>query len=216
MASETPPYLNAYGNIGRAFNKIKTAQTPPRFTQDFLATKLDLSGGGARPLIPFLKRIGFIGSDGVPTDRYKRFRNSGQSGKAAAEALREGYKALYQVNEYVHDVSDKDLLGIVVQVTGLEQESSTARSIVQSFKALKEFAKFDSEEGAESEEQSKKLENNYDEDSSDVERENGKVHEARFVKGLGLSYTINLNLPATSDIKVFDAIFQSLKEHLLI
>lgn len=33
--------------------------------------------------------------------------------------------------------------------------------------------------------------------------------------GLNLGYTINLNLPATSDPAVFNAIFKSLKEHLL-
>jgi len=33
--------------------------------------------------------------------------------------------------------------------------------------------------------------------------------------GLNLGYTINLNLPATSDPEVFDAIFKSLKQHLL-
>jgi hypothetical protein len=33
--------------------------------------------------------------------------------------------------------------------------------------------------------------------------------------GLNLKYTINLNLPATSDIAVFNAIFKSLKENLL-
>jgi hypothetical protein len=33
--------------------------------------------------------------------------------------------------------------------------------------------------------------------------------------GMNLSYTINLNLPATSDQAVFNAIFRSLKEHLL-
>jgi hypothetical protein len=33
--------------------------------------------------------------------------------------------------------------------------------------------------------------------------------------GLNLGYTINLNLPATTDAAVFDAIFKSLKEHLL-
>ena len=33
--------------------------------------------------------------------------------------------------------------------------------------------------------------------------------------GLNLAYTINLNLPATSDIAVFNAIFKSLKENLL-
>jgi hypothetical protein len=33
--------------------------------------------------------------------------------------------------------------------------------------------------------------------------------------GLNLAYIINLNLPATSDIAVFNAIFKSLKENLL-
>jgi hypothetical protein len=33
--------------------------------------------------------------------------------------------------------------------------------------------------------------------------------------GLNLGYTINLNLPATSDPAVFNAIFRALKEHLL-
>jgi hypothetical protein len=195
MASDAPPYMNAYGNIGRALKNIKSAQTPPRFTQDFLATTLGLSGGGARPLIPYLKRTGFLGSDGVPTDRYKRFRNQGQSGKAAAEALKEAYSTLYAVNEYVHDATDDDLLGTVVQVTGGEPDSATTKAIVASFKALKE------------EEEEK---------SGDEKRENENERTGAILKkGLGLSYTINLNLPATSDIKVFDAIFRSLKEHLL-
>lgn len=213
MSNETPPYMNAYGTIGRALKKIKTAQTPPRFTQDFLATKLDLSGGGARALIPFLKRTGFLGSDGVPTDRYKRFRNPGQSGKAAAEALREGYKSLYEVNEYIHDASDDDLMGVVVQVTGLEDDSPTTKCIASSFKALKDFAVFDgSEEDESTEEASKKIEGGKGEDNVGDKGDVGRMH---LTKGLGLSYTINLNLPATSDIKVFDSIFKSLREHLL-
>jgi len=207
MTNETPPYMNAYGSIGKALKKIQSAQTPPRFTQDFLSTKLNLSGGGARPLIPFLKRTGFIGSDGVPTDRYKRFRNPGQTGKAAAEALREGYKALYEVNEYVHDTSDDDLLGVVVQVTGLEPDAPTTKAIVASFKALKDFAVF--QEGEEEDNEGQ------EDASSKADALKGEGERVHLTKGLGLSYTINLNLPATSDIKVFDAIFKSLSEHLL-
>jgi len=211
MASETPPYMNAYGNIGRTLRKIKAAQTPPRFTTDFLATKLDLSGGGARPIIPFLKRVGFLGTDGVPTDRYKRFRNPGQAGKAAAEALREGYKSLYEVNEYIHDASDDDLLGVVVQVTGLEPEAPVTKAIVASFKALKDFAVFDSVDDEDEDEDDSSMRK----DKGDEERDGPDGKRIQLTKGLGLSYTLNLNLPATSDIKVFDAIFKSLKEHLL-
>jgi hypothetical protein len=210
MSTETPPYINAYGNITRTLNKIKAAQTPPRFTQDFLGTKLDLTGGGARPVIPFLKRIGLLGSDGVPTERYKRFRNPTQSGRAAHEALKDGYRALYEVNEYIHDASNKDLLGVVVQVTGLEANSSTVKAIVGSFKALKEFARFkdtgDDEENGATDEQ--------DAGGSDAQGREEKSDRA-IGKGLNLSYTINLHLPPMSNIKVFDAIFKSLRENLL-
>jgi hypothetical protein len=35
------------------------------------------------------------------------------------------------------------------------------------------------------------------------------------VAKLGITYTINLNLPATTDVEVFNAIFKALKENLL-
>ncbi len=144
MAEASVPYVMAYGNITKAFDRIKEAQPPPRFTQDFLATKLNLKGGGARPIIPFLKRTGFLGSDGTPTELYRMFRGTAaQSGAAAAEGLRTGYARLYEVNEYVHDVKDEDLKGIVVQVTGMEPGSSTVPAIMGSFKALRAFANFD-------------------------------------------------------------------------
>lgn len=45
---------------------------------------------------------------------------------------------------------------------------------------------------------------------------NGRKREEEFTDGrLRLSYTINLNLPATTEIEVFNAIFKSLRENLL-
>jgi hypothetical protein len=207
--ADKPPYMHAYGNITKALEKIQEAATPPRFTQDFLATKLGLKGGSPKPLIPFLKRTGFIGSDGVPTDLYKQFRNSNERGKAAAETLRKGYSALYEVNEYIHDAPDKELRGVVVQVTGLDAGAPTVKSIIGSFKALKAFAEFDGDA---------KIEKDKDKEEDVGEPDaipEGKDSHVVLRRRLGLSYTINLNLPSTSDIAVFDAIFKSLKEHLL-
>lgn len=68
MADKALPYVPGYGNIKKVLDKMRAASTPPRFTQDFLATALDMSGGSAKPVIPFLKRTGFLGSDGTPTD----------------------------------------------------------------------------------------------------------------------------------------------------
>lgn len=205
--SESIPFVQAYGNVTKALERIQAAATPPRFTQDFLATKLDLAGGSARPVIPFLKRLGFLGSDGVPTDLYKKFRNPSERGRAAAAALKVGFRPLYEVNEYIHDASEKDLKGVVVQVTGSEPTSSTVKAILGSFKAVRAFASFDGEDLLDDLADTAVREAN-------TERHDEPVTRAGTSK-IGLSYTINLNLPATSDVAVFDAIFRSLKEHLL-
>jgi Family of unknown function (DUF5343) len=206
MAASVLPYVTAHGNITKALERIKSAETPPRFTQDFLATTLDMPGGSARPVIPFLKRTGFLGSDGVPTDLYKRFRNESQRGVAAAEALRVGYKPLYAINEYIHNAKDPDLRGVILQATGQSEDSTSIAPTVGSFKALRAYANFNApsvEKPPESGDESGRRE--------DAEARNGGDLPA----GINLGYTINLHLPPTSDVAVFNAIFKSLKEHLL-
>ncbi|WP_281185197.1 DUF5343 domain-containing protein [Trichlorobacter lovleyi] len=207
------PYVAAPGNIKRVLTKIQEAATPSRFTQDFLETKLGLSGGGARALIPLLKRIGFLASDGAPTDLYKRFRNPTQSGVAAAEALKTGYKSLFEANEYAHELSDPKLKGLFVQLTGEPESSRVLTLIISAFKALKEFGNFEEQLHQESE----TVESIQQESIKQITLPE-EVHSHRRSSsgvGLNLSYTINLNLPATSDIAVFDAIFKSLKANLL-
>src|SRR5262249_46068515 len=160
------------------------------FTQDFLSTKLGLTGGGARPVIPYLKRTGFLNTDGSPTALYRRFRNEGQRGAAAAEALRHGYSRLYETNEYAHDLSDKEVQGLGVQVTGLEKSSSVFRGIVGSFNALKAFATFDGTPETPLDEE---------EESPPAERQPPPL-AGQVPAGVNLGYTINLHLPPTSDV----------------
>lgn len=207
-ASSKVPYLQAYGNIKKALEKITLATVPPKFTQDFLATTLDMPGGGARPVIKFLKRAGFLHSDGTPTDLYKQFRNSSVRGAAAAQGLRNAYSHLYVANEYVHDANDKELKGLIVQVTGLPEDSKLIPSMIGSFKVLRDFADFNAEASVRLDQQAN------DEGGSDSG--NQVQRQALVPQGnLRLGYTINLNLPATTDIAVFNAIFKSLREHLL-
>lgn len=203
MAENPLPYINAYGNITKVLDKIKAAETPPKFTQDYLGTTLQMTGGSATPVIAFLKRTGFLTSDGTPTELYKRFRNKSQSGAAAAEALKHGYKNLYAINEYIHDAKDDDLKGAVVQVTGHEDSSKVVGAIVGSFKALKGFAKF----GTTTE--------NPAADSNSGSSGGGDGGGHLPPVDLKFGYTINLHLPATENVAVFNAIFKSLREHLL-
>jgi hypothetical protein len=102
------PYLAAPGSLKTALDKIKIAATPDRVTRDFVSTKLQIKGGTGAALIPFLKKVGFVASDGSPTEAYKRFRNHATAGSAVADAVKLGYAALGQANEYFYDLNDKD------------------------------------------------------------------------------------------------------------
>jgi hypothetical protein len=206
VAAGQIPYMSGYGYITKALTGIKSAATPDRFSVDFLGTVLSLKGGSARPVIPFLKRTGFLKSDGTPTDLYTQFRNSAQTGAAAAKALRTGYEPLYQINEYVHSLNDQDLTGVIVQATGWDESSPNVKAAAGSFKALRDFADF----GAKLKD--RKEPGSGTEKKSEQTADGGDDSEVREIR---LGYTINLNLPQTSDISVFNAIFKSLKEHLL-
>jgi hypothetical protein len=202
----TLPYLVSPGSIKTGLEKIKAAATPERVTQDFVTTKLQIKGGTGAALIPYFKKIGFVASDGSPTELYKRFRNQATAGSAVASAIKLGYKPLEAVNEYFYDLSDKDLLALIVQVTGVEQGNQVAKLTLSTLKALKGFADFEAKPTAPDKTGQDGSEPPADGRFSQTSRE-GPV-------GLNLAYTINLNLPATSDQAVFNAIFRSLKEHL--
>src|SRR5579871_4592361 len=89
------PYITAPGNIEKALKAIQSAATPSSVSQDFVKTILKIPGGSGNQVTSFLKKIGFVGADGSPSDLYKRFRNSSTTGAAAADALRCGYAPLY-------------------------------------------------------------------------------------------------------------------------
>lgn len=204
------PYLASPGSIKTALEKIKTAATPDRVTGDFITTKIQLKGGAGAAIPPYLKKIGFVSTDGTPTKIYTQFRNHTTSGSAVAEAIKIGYKELGQANEYFFELNDKDLLALIVQVTGVETGNKVAKLTLSTLKELKAFADFDSKPIIEENfgNGSVSTDLNFNSNTSTQFKTEGRV-------GLNLSYTINLNLPATSDQAVFNAIFRSLKEHLL-
>lgn len=207
-----PPFLNASGLVLKLFDKIQQAKVPERYTTDFQSTVLGYGSGSARPFIPFLKRLGFIEADGRPTELYRQFRNSDSSGSAMAAAMKIGFKDIFQRNEYAYKLSDDKLANLVIEVTGKEPSDPVVRAITGSFKACNSLADFDAEKAVESfqAESTQPLSRN----RSMVKQEDADRVRQR-VNSLGLSYTINLNLPETTDVEVFNAIFKALKENLL-
>jgi hypothetical protein len=203
------PYVTAPGNIDKALNGIKSAAVPQRVSQDFVKTILKIPGGSGAQITTFLRKLGLANSDGSPSDLYKRFRNPTSSGDAIAAAIKSAFAPLYVRNEFMHELTDSDLLGLVVEETGQPHDAQSVRSIVSCIKHLKAFASFSSTPT------SRSVTAPIDTAAQPAEPAVSREQKVATSLGLNLGYTINLNLPVSSDPEVFDAIFKSLKEHLL-
>ena len=204
------PYVTATGNIDKALKGIQDAATPERVSQDFVKTILKIAGGSGDQITSYLKKIGFANPDGSPSELYRKFRNKATAGNAVAQALKNGYAPLYKRNEFMHKLSDADLRGLIIEETGMDHDAAPVGMIFNCIKALRKWGSWDTPEEKTIEQAA----------GSQTAGASPMVERQRFDGtprdvGMNLSYTINLNLPATSDIAVFNAIFKSLKENLL-
>lgn len=209
--ADSLPYTLAPGTITKIVEKLKAAQTPVRFTQDFLGTALNCPGGSAMAFIPLAKRMGLLASDGTPTDLYKRLRNPTQSKGAMAEAIKRAYAELFRRDEYADRLPREKLEGLVIEATGQAKGSRMVRAILGTFEALKAFADFEAPAAP-------AAPGTTDEVNVSPPLSAGPPAPAKGTASpppFNLSYTIYLNLPKTDDIAVFNAIFRSLRENLL-
>lgn len=199
-----PPYVNAHNSIAMLFQKIREAAVPTKFTNDYLSSVLGLKSSSHRALIPLLKRLNFLDASGVPTSIYKDYR--GEKGKSVilGQQVKKAYSDLYQASEYAHTQDKKEIESIIIRITGASKTDQQVSAVANTFLELVRLSLFDVEEQQEEEAVQEKEET----------RQGSPVKVMEGVS-LGLSYTINLNLPPTTEIEVFNAIFKSLRENLL-
>jgi hypothetical protein len=151
----------------------------------------------------------FIASDGTPTDLYSKFKTESGRGQAALDGLRNAYSELFRRNEFIHRADAGDIKDAIVEVTGLNKNDNIVRLIFQTFEAIRGFA---DKNGAPSNDSvTIGLRGSSDEET----REDHSTPAISRNKGLGLSYHINIVLPETENIAVFNAIFRSLRDNLL-
>jgi hypothetical protein len=208
------PYLAASGTLKRALERLIDASRPDKFNADFLENVLKLSGGAARATIPIMKKMGFLTSDAVPTDLYAKFRTEGGRPAASLAGLRNGFPEIFKRSEYAHTVDDNKLRDIILEITGLKASDPIAQAIKSTFNVVKSFIPAGADLTGSDDDQGL-----LDEAAGNpaAQSEQGGVvrNVGRGSKSVGLVYNINIVLPETSDLKVLNAIFRSVKENLL-
>lgn len=196
MISEA--YMNSVGRFPQMMESIQKAGVPERFTIEFLKS-LGFKSTNDRAFIGVLKGINFLDQSGIPTEKYKAYKNTSEAGKVLAQALRESYKDLFLADENIQNASASKIAGIFATKTG--KGDVVTKKMATTFKALAAKADFSE----------KPIDNNEEEVVAEEQPKDSQIkkRDAQF------HYNIQIHLPATKDISVYNAIFKSLKEHLL-
>lgn len=89
-------YVQAYGQLPDLFKKISEGQAPEKFTRQYLKD-LGFQSTSFHAVIPLLKTLGFLSSDGTPTARYHSYRDHSQSRTILGQALKEAYADIFTI-----------------------------------------------------------------------------------------------------------------------
>lgn len=201
-----PPYVEATGKVDEFFKRITDAQVPPKVTLDFIYTQLGMKSTSFRAMIPLLKKLGFIDDANIPTSVYREYRDPMKSRIVMAQQVKKAYKEIFATNEYAQKLKRDEVISKLNTVLGTPSDDKYTPKVASTFLALCSLANFATVETAEPIPTATSMEPAKSESMKSKEQALGR---------LGISYTINLNLPATNDIEVFNAIFKALKENLL-
>lgn len=200
-------YTQVYGQIPEFFQKIQEGQAPSNFTQQHLKD-IGFTSSNHKAFIPILKALGFLSPSGVPTNRYHEYRDKSQCRIVMGNAIKEAYSDLFVINSHPKE-ADSELIEGKFKSSHNTKERP-AELMAKTFFKLLSIADLDHFHKADK--------------KSIVTGESAIKEEPKFEVPIkqpvdsvspSLHYNIQIHLPATKDIEVYNSIFKSLKEHLL-
>lgn len=205
-------YLTSTKRLPEILEAIQSAQAPDSFTVRFLE-QLGFTSKGDRLIIGVLKDLGFIEEGGSPRKRYYEFLDQSHSGSVLAEGIREAWTDLFAINVNAHQLSKADFVGKLKTLSQGQLTDRVLDSHYLTFSALVKNADFTSHPSAPKKEQPEDKKEKVEEDKKDKKKM--EIPGEAGAKIGGLVYNIQIVLPESRDPAVYDALFRSLKEHIL-
>jgi len=204
-------YLITTKNLDSFFNSLLNAQAPPKFTNKFLE-QLEFKSTNDRLFLGVLKFLSFIDTNGIPQDRYFRFLDQTQSKQVLADAIKEAYSDLFTINVKANEMTPNDVKNKLRTLTQGSKSEAVLQFMANTFTALCKYADFSKQTDKEIMTVKKK-----DPETEELHKNDQKLTHELINKKITteMHYNIQIHLPETRDITVYDAIFKSLKEHLL-
>ena len=211
----TTSYLLTTKNLGAFFNAIQGAKAPEHFTYKFL-TQLDFASSNDRLFVGVLKGLRFLDDSGAPTQRYYAFLDQGESGKVLADAIRDAYEDLFQINIKANELTVEEVKNKLKTLTLGQKSENVVGLMATTFKALCEFADWTIASKQDKTVPEDEVHDDAMNGATSAQPDNTKRRtDASERPKPSLHYNIQVILPDSRDPAVFDAIFKSLRDHLL-
>lgn len=197
------PYMTSNNKISMIIESLQAAAKPPKFTLDFLRN-MGYTSTNDRGIVSLFKKLGFLTDDSVPTVYYDQLRDKTTYRKTLAARIKELYSELFTINVEIYKDNEANIKGAISRVTGGDEES--VKRVYSTFKTLCNLADFDQTP----------VENKSEESSITEQLPPPQIATPREIKSPEFHYNIQIHLPATTDISVYNAIFKSLKDNLIL
>ena len=199
-------YLTSVKNLEGILNAIRSAQAPYKFTRSFLET-LGFKTNADRLIISVLKTLGFLDEGGRPTQRYFEYLDRTQSELVMADAVRDAYADFFKINIKANEMSKQDVISKLKMLSQGKISESVLTKMAMTFTALVKQGDFSSAKRKANGELKPPKEDQ--EPLSKQPNDEKGLNPGRFV------YKVQIVLPESRDEAVYDALFQSLRNHLL-
>lgn len=207
----TTSYLTSTKNFEGIMNSILGARAPERFTNKFLED-LGYKSSNDRLITGVLKALGLLSDTGEPTQRYYDFLDQSQSKKIIAIGIQEAYEDLFNLNKEAQKLSQDDVKNKLRTLTQGQKGDKVIDNMARTFRVLCDYADWsDITAVPQTRSEPTSIIDTVEQVPSNDEKTKVEPHSNQ----LGLHYNIQIHLPETTNMAVYDAIFQSLKKHLM-
>lgn len=208
--SLTQAYLVTTKNLGAVINSIVSAKAPERFTNKFLEN-LNFKSSNDRLYVGMFKALGLLDESGAPTSRYYEFIDQTQTARVLAIGIEEAYEDLFNLRKDAYNLTVDEVKNKLKTLTQGQKSDNVLGLMANTFKSLCELADWSRDEVRFSTQPVEDPATTIPHDAGSK----GSIPARANNSGMNLHYNIQIHLPETTNMSVYDAIFQSLKKHLL-
>lgn len=205
----TNSYLTSTKNLESIINSVINAKAPERFTNKFLED-LGYKSSNDRLIIGMFKALGLLDDNGQPLQRYYEFLDQTQTGRIIAIGIEEAYEDLFNLRKDAQNLTNDEVKNKLKTITQGQKSDKILGLMAMTFRAFCDLADWDADAAEEPSE--------IKTPPAALQDNNIETTQAKTVATgteMNLHYNIQIHLPETTNMAVYDAIFQSLKKHLM-